>query len=88
MSVAGSVFSTVTSTVSGLASSAIGSIPTEPAHTASTVTGSIATATEVFAKQHPLHAKYALHREFYAARVREWNNKMVKKKEKDVVGKL
>ncbi|GAC95033.1 conserved fungal protein [Pseudozyma hubeiensis SY62] len=84
MGVAGSVFSTVTSTVSGLASSAISSIPGEaPASTAAATTPSPA-AAETLAKQHPLHAKYALHREFYAARVREWNNKMVKKKEKEL----
>ncbi|SPO31478.1 uncharacterized protein UTRI_06608 [Ustilago trichophora] len=82
MSVAGSVFSTVTSTVSGLASTAISSIPTEAAHPAA-VTPS-PTSAETLAKTHPLHAKYALHREFYAARVREWNNKMVRKKEKEL----
>ncbi len=83
MRVAGSVFSTVTSTVSGLASSAISSIPTEAAQsTATTATGP--TAAETLAKQHPIHAKYALHREFFAARVREWNNKMVRKKEKEL----
>ncbi|KAI3482019.1 hypothetical protein L1887_55334 [Cichorium endivia] len=65
MSVAGSVFSTVTSTVSGLASSAMASIPNEAAPlAASTPT---VTATEQLSKQHPLHATYALHREFYAA---------------------
>ncbi|SJX66460.1 uncharacterized protein SRS1_11274 [Sporisorium reilianum f. sp. reilianum] len=85
MSVAGSVFSTVTSTVSGLASSAISSIPTEAAATTSAATtATSATAADTLAKQHPLHAKYALHREFYAARVREWNNKMVKKKEREL----
>lgn len=83
MGVAGSVFSTVTSTVSGLASSAMSSIPTEAAQTTATTAPS-PTAAESLAKQHPLHAKYALHREFYAARVREWNNKMVKKKEKEL----
>lgn len=82
MSVAGSVFSTVTSTVSGLASSAIGSIPTEAPQPAPATPSP--TSAESLAKQHPLHAKYALHREFYAARVREWNNKMVKKKEKEL----
>ncbi|SPO31687.1 uncharacterized protein UTRI_06608_B [Ustilago trichophora] len=82
MSVAGSVFSTVTSTVSGLASTAIGSIPTEAAQPAA-VTPS-PTSAETLTKTHPLHAKYALHREFYAARVREWNHKMVKKKEKEL----
>ncbi|EST06765.1 VPS4-associated protein 1 [Kalmanozyma brasiliensis GHG001] len=84
MGVAGSVFSTVTSTVSGLASSAISSIPTETAQTTAATTAPSPTAAESLAKQHPLHAKYALHREFYAARVREWNNKMVKKKEKEL----
>lgn len=83
MGVAGSVFSTVTSTVSGLASSAIGSIPTEAAQVTTTHAPGT-TAAESLAKQHPLHAKYALHREFYAARVREWNNRMVKKKEKEL----
>ncbi|PWN50542.1 hypothetical protein IE53DRAFT_387143 [Violaceomyces palustris] len=29
----------------------------------------------------PLHAKYSLQREFYGMRLREWNNKMVKRKE-------
>lgn len=85
MGVAGSVFSTVTSTVSGLASSAISSIPSEAAAQPTATTPSpAAAAAETLAKQHPLHAKYALHREFYAARVREWNNKMVKKKEKEL----
>lgn len=79
MSVAGSVFSTATSTVSGLASTAISSIPTEAPQTA-TAAAAGPTAAETLAKQHPLHATYSLHREFYAARVREWNNKMVKKK--------
>ncbi|SOV05948.1 uncharacterized protein UDID_08739 [Ustilago sp. UG-2017a] len=89
MSVAGSVFSRVTSTVSGLASTAISSIATEapPSATAASAgptsacpTSACPTSAESLAKQHPLHATYSLHREFYAARVREWNNKMVKKK--------
>ncbi|KIS65783.1 uncharacterized protein UMAG_06163 [Mycosarcoma maydis] len=83
MGMAGSVFSTVTSTVSGLASSAISSIPAEAA-ASTAATASNAAAAETLAKQHPLHAKYALHREFYAARVRDWNHKMVKKKEKEL----
>ncbi|KAJ1603673.1 hypothetical protein NDA14_001875 [Ustilago hordei] len=89
MSVAGSVFSTVTSTVSGLASTAISSIATEApplataasaAPTSAAPTSAAPTSAESLAKQHPLHATYSLHREFYAARVREWNKKMVKKK--------
>lgn len=89
MSVAGTVFSTVTSTVTGLASSAISSIPTDSAQTTSSTTAPTSTTTtaaaaDTLAKQHPLHAKYALHREFYAARVREWNNKMVKKKAREL----
>ncbi|SAM86286.1 uncharacterized protein UBRO_08739 [Ustilago bromivora] len=79
MSVAGSVFSTVTSTVSGLASTAISSIATE-APPLATAASAAPTSAESLAKQHPLHATYSLHREFYAARVREWNKKMVKKK--------
>ncbi|KAJ1032788.1 hypothetical protein NDA18_001513 [Ustilago nuda] len=77
MSVAGSVFSTVTSTVSGLTSTAISSIATEAPALA---TAASPTAASPLAKQHPLHATYSLHPEFYAARVREWNKKMVKKK--------
>lgn len=88
MSVAGSVFSTVTSTVSGLASSAIATIPTEaptPVLTSSAATSAAAAATaNILAKDHPLHATYSLHREFYAARVRDWQNKMVRKKEKEL----
>ncbi|KAJ1021816.1 hypothetical protein NDA13_005428 [Ustilago tritici] len=94
MSVAGSVFSTVTSTVSGLANTAISSIATEapPLATAASAgptsagptsagpTSAGPTSAESLAKQHPLHATYSLHQEFYAARVREWNKKMVKKK--------
>lgn len=82
MSVAGSVFSTVTSTVSGLASSAIASIPAEAPQPATIAAGS--TTPDILAKQHPLHATYSLHREFYSARVREWNNKMVKRKEREL----
>lgn len=83
MSVAGSVFSTVTSTVSGLASSALASIPNEAAPSAAS-TPTAATATEQLSKQHPLHATYALHREFYAARVRNYNERMFKTKERQL----
>lgn len=82
MSVAGSVFSTVTSTVSGLASSAMASIPNEAAPSAASTP--TVTATEQLSKQHPLHATYALHREFYAARVRNYNERMFKTKERQL----
>lgn len=76
-SMASSVFSTITSTVSGLAFPGKPDAPTSPAKTATD-------PPPAPVNPYPLHAKYALHREFYAARTREWNNRNFKKREREL----
>lgn len=77
-SMASSVFSTITSTVSGLA------FPGKPANDAAKPSALDITPAAPAVNAYPLHAKYALHREFYAARTREWNNRNFKKREREL----
>ncbi|EPQ25638.1 uncharacterized protein PFL1_06775 [Pseudozyma flocculosa PF-1] len=87
-SMTSSIFSTLSSAVSSVASaatSAATSSPSSPASTAgAAATPAGPTSPTPTTNQSPLHSKYALHREFYSQRLRDWNNRQAKIREKQL----
>ena len=76
---AGSILSSISSTVTSWTQQQqhpeAATTKTEPAP---------APAPAPVATPYPLHAKYALHREFFNMRLREYNNRLLKHKEKEL----